>query len=83
MVYLLYGIKDFSIDEKIKKLVSGFLDVNRFDLNIHSINDVIDDLEFLLPASKNLEEIIGNILDINKLENNQIQQLQHQFICFY
>ena len=45
MVYLLYGIKDFSIDEKIKKLVSGFLDVNRFDLNIHSINDVIDDLE--------------------------------------
>lgn len=35
--------------------------------------DVIDDLEFLLPASKNLEEIIGNILDINKLENNQIE----------
>jgi signal transduction histidine kinase len=34
--------------------------------------NVIDDLEFLLPTSKNLEEIIGNILDINKLENNQI-----------
>jgi signal transduction histidine kinase len=35
--------------------------------------DVLDDLEFLLPASKNLDEIVGNILDINKLENNQIK----------
>ena len=41
--------------------------------------DVLDDLEFLLPASKNLEEIIGNILDINKLENNQIKIYEAPF----
>lgn len=45
MVYLLYGTKDFSIDEKIKKLVSGFLDINKYDLVVHSIDDVINDLE--------------------------------------
>ena len=41
--------------------------------------DVLDDLEFLLPASKNLEEIIGNILDINRLENNQIKIYEAPF----
>lgn len=45
MVYLLYGTKDFSIDEKIKKLVSGFLDIKRYDLTVDSIKDVIDDCE--------------------------------------
>ena len=41
--------------------------------------DVLDDLEFLLPASKNLEEIVGNILEINKLENNQIKIYEAPF----
>ncbi len=41
--------------------------------------DVLDDLDFLLPASKNLEEIVGNILDINKLENNQIKIYEAPF----
>ncbi len=41
--------------------------------------DVLDDLEFLLPASKNLDEIVGNILDINRLENNQIKIYEAPF----
>lgn len=45
MIYLLYGTKDFNIDEKIKKLVSGFLDIKKYDLNVDSIKDVIDDAE--------------------------------------
>ena len=45
MVYLLYGTKDFSIDEKIKKLVSGFLDIKKYDLSVDSIKEVIEDAE--------------------------------------
>ncbi len=41
--------------------------------------DVLDDIEYLLPASKNLDEIVGNILDINKLENKEIKIYEAPF----
>jgi len=64
-----------SMNDEISKPLSKITAITNEMYSLKSqVRDpnVIDDLEFLLPASKNLEEIIGNILDINKLENNQI-----------
>lgn len=64
-----------SMNDEISKPLSKITAITNEMYSLKSqVRDpnVIDDLEFLLPTSKNLEEIIGNILDINKLENNQI-----------
>lgn len=47
MVYLLYGIKDFGINEEIKKITNGIdnMNISRYDLNNDNIKDVIDDCE--------------------------------------
>ena len=37
-----------------------------------TIEPIQEDLDYLVPTAKNLYEIVGNIIDINKIENNQI-----------
>ena len=47
MVYLLYGLKDFQINEEIKNLTKNQNDMNisRYDLNNTPLKDAIDDAE--------------------------------------
>ena len=47
MVYLLYGLKDFQINEEIKNLTKNQNDMNisRYDLNNAPLKDAIDDAE--------------------------------------
>ena len=47
MVYLLYGLKDFQINEEIKNLTKNQNDINisRYDLNNTPLKDAIDDAE--------------------------------------
>ncbi len=35
--------------------------------------EIVEDADYIMEASKTLLEIVGNILDINKLENNQME----------
>lgn len=47
MVYLLYGTKDYCIDQEIKKICkkTDILNIKRYDLNSDQVKDVIDDCE--------------------------------------
>lgn len=47
MVYLLYGLSDYLIDEKIKKISKGIdkLNISNYDLDVDDFNCVIDDAE--------------------------------------
>lgn len=47
MVYLLYGIRDYSIEENIKKITKNIdnLNISKYDLNNDLLKDVIDDSE--------------------------------------
>ena len=45
MVYLLYGTKDFQIEEEIKKLSKGLdeMNINKYDLNNDLLSLAIED----------------------------------------
>ena len=47
MVYLLYGIKDYAINDEIRKISKDILEMNvsKYDLNNDLIDDVINDCE--------------------------------------
>ncbi len=47
MVYLLYGSKEFEIDNEIKKIINGAnqMNISRYDLNNDDIKNVINDCE--------------------------------------
>ena len=47
MVYLLYGNKDYEINEEIKKITKNInnMNISKYDLNTDDINKVIDDCE--------------------------------------
>ena len=47
MVYLLYGIKEYAINEEIKKITKNIdkININKYDLNNNLVKDVIDDCE--------------------------------------
>ena len=71
-----------SVNDEISEPLNKIINIsNEMYLMKNDINnkDIIDDLESLLPASKNLEEIVGNLIDINKLENNQIKIEETKF----
>lgn len=45
MLYLLYGTKDFLLKQELKKLMTGFEEINisKYDLNNDTMQDIIDD----------------------------------------
>ena len=45
MLYLLYGTKDFLLKQELKKLMTGFEEINisKYDLNNETMQDIIDD----------------------------------------
>ena len=45
MVYLLYGTKDYKINEEIKKICKNIdeMDINKYDLTKDDINNILDD----------------------------------------
>ena len=47
MIYLLYGNKDYRINEEIKKIAKNIdkINITRYDLNIDDIKDIINDAE--------------------------------------
>ena len=47
MVYLLYGTKDYRIDEEIKKITKNIdkINITKYDLNVDEIKDAINDAE--------------------------------------
>ncbi|MBR3230206.1 MAG: DNA polymerase III subunit delta [Bacilli bacterium] len=47
MVYLLYGNKDYRINEEIKKITKNIdkINITKYDLNVDEIKDVINDAE--------------------------------------
>ena len=47
MVYLLYGTKEFSINEEIKKITKNIdqMNISKYDLNNDLVKDMIDDCE--------------------------------------
>lgn len=49
MIYLIYGAEQFLIDEQLKKITANDneLNINNYDLDINSIEEIIDDAETL------------------------------------
>jgi len=47
MVYLLYGLSDYLIDEQIKKLSKGLdsLNISHYNLDVDDFSVIIDDAE--------------------------------------
>lgn len=64
-----------SMNEELKEPLTKIIDsvevIGKY--KEQSIPDVKDDIEYILPTAKNLNEIIGNIIETNRLENNQIK----------
>ena len=41
--------------------------------------EIVEDAEYIMEASKTLLEIVGNILDINKIESNKMELLKEKY----
>lgn len=41
--------------------------------------EIVEDAEYIMEASKTLLEIVGNILDINKIESNKMELLEEKY----
>ena len=59
------------LKEPLTKIINSVDKIGKYKEQV--IPDVKDDIEYILPTAKNLNEIIGNIIDTNRLENNQIK----------
>lgn len=58
------------LKEPLTKIINSVNTIEKYKEQVSP--EVKDDIEYILPTAKNLNEIIGNIIDTNRLENNQI-----------
>lgn len=59
------------LTDPLNKILQSATEMYTYKNQVNS--EIQEDLDYILPTSKNLYEIVGNIIDINKIENNQIK----------
>ena len=52
-------------------------DIQKHKTNVDS--EIIEDADYIMEASKTLLEIVGNILDINKIESNKMEIIESKY----
>ena len=62
MIYLLYGTKDFQINEEIKKITTNQneMNINKYDLNNDLIKNAIEDAETISMFGDKKTVIVDN-----------------------
>ncbi|MBE6144302.1 MAG: DNA polymerase III subunit delta [Firmicutes bacterium] len=77
MLYLLYGTEKFLIDKEIKKIIKNeqidSLNVNHFDLNLDTLENIIDDAQ-TISLFNDKKVIIINNSNIFTAKKNNIEQ---------
>ena len=74
MVYLLYGLEKYLIDKEIKKIIAeqdiDAINMNSYDLNIDSLNNIIDDSQTISLFSNKKAVLVYNSNIFTAKKNN-------------
>lgn len=81
MVYLLYGIKEYGINEQISKIIKNTynLNISKYDLNSDSLKDVIDDCETISLFDEKKIVIVENV-DVFTSTGNKDSDLIEKYL---
>lgn len=80
MNYLLYGTEKFLIDKEIKNIISKNkieeIDISKYDLEINSLNEILDDANTVSLFSNNKLIIVENAYIFSRVQNKKIENIE-------
>ena len=80
MNYLLYGKERFLIDKEIKNIINKNnieeIDISKYDLEINSLNEILDDANTVSLFSNNKLIIVENAYIFSRTQNKKVENLE-------
>ena len=80
MNYLLYGTEKFLIDKEIKNIISknkvDEINISKYDLEINSLNEILDDANTVSLFSNNKLIIVENAYIFSRVQNKKIDNIE-------
>ena len=80
MNYLLYGTEKFLIDKEVKNIInkSGIEEINisKYDLELNTLNEILDDANTVSLFSNNKLIIVENAFIFNRVQNKKIDNVE-------
>ncbi|MBQ9072769.1 MAG: DNA polymerase III subunit delta [Bacilli bacterium] len=80
MNYLLYGTEKFLIDKEVKNIINKNsieeINISKYDLEINSLNEILDDANTVSLFSNNKLIIVENAYIFSRVQNKKIDNLE-------
>ena len=80
MNYLLYGTEKFLIDKEVKNIISknkvDEINISKYDLELNSLNEILDDANTVSLFSNNKLIIVENAYIFSRVQNKKIENLE-------
>jgi len=78
--YLLYGTEKFLIDKEVKNIISKNnieeINISKYDLELNSLNEILDDANTISLFSNNKLIIVENAYIFSRVQNKKIDNLE-------
>ena len=80
MNYLLYGLERFLIDKEIKNIINKYnieeINISKYDLELNSLNEILDDANTVSLFSNNKLIIVENAYIFSRTQNKKIDNVE-------
>ena len=80
MNYLLYGVEKFLIDKEVKNIINKNnieeINISKYDLEINSLNEILDDANTVSLFSNNKLIIVENAYIFSRTQNKKIDNVE-------
>ena len=80
MNYLLYGTEKFLIDKEVKNIINKNnieeIDISKYDLELNSLNEILDDANTVSLFSNNKLIIVENAYIFSRTQNKKIDKVE-------
>lgn len=81
MNYLLYGNESFLIDKEIKNIINknkiDELNISKYDLEVNTLNEILEDANTISLFSDNKLIIVENSFIFNRVQNKKIDNIEN------
>lgn len=81
MNYLLYGKESFLIDKEIKNIINknkiDELNISKYDLEVNTLNEILEDANTISLFSDNKLIIVENSFIFNRVQNKKIDNIEN------